>query len=296
VGLKKIFQTMKSESSILKPLDQYLLSLNSNEESDRATHVNSPSQISTCLRARYYARMGVQADYNAIDPRTRRIFDNGNFVHIRLQEYLTKQGILLMDEVPLRNDDYNIQGHTDGYLRLSKEEVGILEIKSIKQENFAKLKDAEYKHKEQALIYMYCAEMRRKHLRSKYKTEKEFLASVHLRAKYHESLYWFLESGNKHTKEEKIKFQVDLCMRSDEILFNTPQKITKVFVLYENKNSQEIKEFCVEWDMEIVKPLLEDCDYLEECIKTKTIPERAGKNKSDSVCRYCNFRSHCFVV
>lgn len=295
MALDSLFKTIKSEGYVLKQLDQYLLGLNNNEESDRAINVNSPSAISSCMRSRYYARTGAERDANSIEPRLRRIFDNGTGVHERLQAYLTKQGMLLMDEVPLRNDYYNIQGHSDGLLDLTESEIGVYEIKSIKSENFKKLKDAEHHHKEQASIYMYCAEERRKHLRRTYSNIFKFVKSKAERVKYFESIYQHLDGGKKYTKEEKIQMQVELNLKADKILFNTKKPITKVFIMYEDKNCQEIKEFCIEWDNSIIYPLLEGCKELNRCVEESILPNREG-TKSSQICRWCCFKGQCFIL
>ena len=106
MALKAVFSAMKREGYVIKDLDLYLLSLNATDE-DRAIDVNAPSQAGTCMRARYYARTGAPRDFGSVDARTRRIFDNGTKTHERLQEYLLKQGMLLMDEVPVHNYEYN---------------------------------------------------------------------------------------------------------------------------------------------------------------------------------------------
>lgn len=294
MALKAIFKTMKNEGYVVKPLEQYLLSLNSKEENDRAIDVNAPSQVSACLRARYYARTSVDKDPNSIDPRQRRIFDNGTHVHLRLQEYLTKQGLLLLDEVPIRNDEYNIQGHTDGFIKISPIEIAILEIKSMKTENFQKLRDAEPGHKQQASVYMFCAEERRKYLQETYTTREDFDKSLKERVKYYESLYQHLEDGNKYTREEKIAHQVELHKRADDILYGTPKPIKKCVILYEDKNDQSLKEFCIEWNDDIIIPILHDFNYLNQCVKEKSIPNRCATSKSDSACRWCNYKIECW--
>lgn len=124
---------------MVKPLELYLLSLSATD-SDRAINVNAPSAIGTCLRSRYYTRTNAESDPYSVDARTRRIFDNGSGVHERLQTYLKDVGILLMDEVPVLNETHNIQGHTDGILKLSDKELGVLEIKSINSKGFNELK------------------------------------------------------------------------------------------------------------------------------------------------------------
>lgn len=314
--LKAVFQAMKNEGYIIKPLDMYLLSLNS-KDNDRATDVNSPSQASVCNRANYYARKGYQND-GSIDPRTRRIFDNGTKTHERLQEYLLAEGILVSDEVPCINEEYNIQGHTDGFLCLGKKteeivnvprgvlqaklnipkytEIGILEIKSINSNGFTQLKDAKPEHKQQAMIYLYCAEERRQYLQSTYKDVAELLESTPERAKEFEQRYQHLQDGSKHTREEKIAFQVKLCLDADMVLFNTSKPIDKVVFLYENKDNQELKEYCVKRDDSILQATLGKYQRLNEACDTETIPEREGTSKSCSTCRWCNYKCECWVV
>ena len=236
MALKEMFQAMKKEGYVTAPLDRFLFE-QANKPNDRAVNVNAPSQAGKCNRANYYMRKQYDSD-GSIDPRTQRIFDNGTYTHERLQSYLLEMELLLMDEVPLINDPYNIQGHTDGFLNLN-DEVAILEIKSINDNQFGQLKDAKEEHKCQGLIYLYCAEDRRIWLHETYKTEEEFNASYDERYKYFEEHYQHMVGGRKFTREQKIENEVMLNMLSDNILFHTDKPITKVVFLHENKSSQE---------------------------------------------------------
>lgn len=299
--LKAVFKNIKTEGYVVKPLEKFLIS--NNEENDRAINVNSPSQASNCLRRNYYMRTGVQSD-GSIDPRTQRIFDNGTHVHLRLQEYLMKCGILVMDEVPCIDTDYNIQGHTDGYLTLSPPSIskgvtqytniGILEIKSINDNQFNQLKDAKPEHKEQAMVYLHCSEKRRQYLRSKYKNKMEFDLSRKERAEFFRSRYQHLQDGSKYTREEKIEMQIALNLQADKILFNTIRPITKVIFLYENKNTQDLKEFVVEHDTELMERILERYETLNKCIENEEVPEREGTSKSCTTCRWCQMTIECW--
>ena len=82
MALKSVFNAMKRDGYVVKDLDLYLLSLNGTDN-DRAIDVNAPSQIGKCLRQRFYARTGAESNSNAVDARTRRIFDNGTKTHER---------------------------------------------------------------------------------------------------------------------------------------------------------------------------------------------------------------------
>lgn len=297
MALKSVFNAMKREGYIIKDLDLYLLSLNE-EDNDRAVNVNAPSQIGKCLRQRYYARTGATRDSNAIDSRTRRIFDNGTKTHERLQEYLAEQGMLLMDEIPVLNENYNIQGHTDGLLALSKVEKGILEIKSINSNGFNQLKTAKEEHIHQGLSYVYCVEERRKFLHQHYENLEDLESDKKALMKSYATHYQHLKGGRKFTREEKIKFQCELHYKMDCILMTTNVPITKVVFLYENKDNQELKEFCVSSreakSQEILSGVLDDCARLNEYVEEGRVPPRCSSTKNCMECRFCSFAIECW--
>lgn len=315
MALKAIFNAMKNtDGYVLKKLDMYLLSLN-DKDGDRAIDVNAPSQVGACKRAIYYARLQYPSD-GSIDPRTRRIFDNGSFTHLRLQEYLAKCGILISDEVPCINEKLNIQGHTDGFLNLGTKtettikipkgkfivrktvpvysDIGILEIKSINSNGFANLKTAREDHQQQAMVYLYCSEERRKYLRKTYKNHIEFIRSEKEREAFFRSRFEHIKDGSKYTREEKIANQLKLCLETDTILFNAPNPITKVIFIYENKDNQEIKEYCVERDNALLEDVIAKYETINEAVANKQIPDREGTSKSCATCRYCNYKLECF--
>ena len=298
MGLKSVFSAMKKEGYVVGPLDLYLLSLEA-KDSDRAINVNAPSAIGSCLRARYYSRIGAPSDGYSVDARTRRIFDNGTGVHERLQAYLKKQGMLLMDEVPVINELYNIQGHTDGILKLSKDELGVLEIKSINSKGFSELKSAKPEHQKQGLVYLFCLENWRQMLHDKYKTEEEFNKSGISRSMKYHSFYTHLKDGSKFTREEKINFQVSLIKQMDEILYHCDKPLTKVVFLYENKDTQDLKEYCISstdpQSKGVLKEILEECEYLNDVIdNNKGVPPRCASSKNDNSCRWCNYKTECW--
>jgi hypothetical protein len=297
MALKSVFSSMKREGYVIKPLDYYLLTLNK-EDNDRAINVNAPSQIGSCLRSRYYARIGAEADPNTVDGRQRRIFDNGTGVHERLQAYLKKQGMLLADEIPVINTEYSIQGHTDGLLKLSSAEIGVLEIKSINSKGFSSLKGAKENHKLQGISYIYCLEERRKALHEKYKNMQAFLLDKKARYKYYEQFYQHLKGGTKHSRDEKIKFQCDLHNQSDKILMQTNIPITKAVFLYENKDTQELKEYLITTKSEegasYLDSILNECALLNNYVDKKKAPPREGTNRSCTQCRWCNYKIECW--
>lgn len=295
MSLNNLFQSVKQEGYIIKPLD-FFLEKQANADNDRAVDVNAPSQAGQCMRHNYYMRKQYDSDGD-IGARTQRIFDNGTYTHERIQNYLLEMNLLICDEVPLLNEEYNIQGHTDGFLDLPEDEVAILEIKSINDNQFNQLKDAKEEHKKQGLIYLYCAEERRQQLRNKYKTLEEFYASQEERAEYYSSKYQHMKGGRKFTREQKIQHEVDLNLICDDILFRTEKPITKVIFLYENKNTQDMKEYCVERSTvteHILIGVLNEYQALNEYCGEDELPPREGTSKSCQTCRWCDFKLECW--
>lgn len=291
MALKAIFKNLKQEdNSVIRRLDNYLLV--ACEESDRAINVNSPSQASNCLRANYYMRTGESND-GSIDPRTQRIFDNGTCVHERLQDYLKKADILVQEEVPVIDPLYNIQGHTDALFHLNKYELGILEIKSINSNGFNSLKEAKFEHRQQAMVYLYCTEKRRQELRAM--SKEDFIASESQRRSFYEKRYDHMKDGKSRTREEKIKFQVDLNLQMDELLYKTLKPINKIVFLYENKDNQELKEYLVEMDNDMIEDILARYEHLNYCVENEVIPDREGTSKSCMTCRWCNYKTSCWI-
>lgn len=297
MALKSVFNAMKREGYIIKDLDLYLLSLNE-EDNDRAIDVNAPSQIGKCLRQRFYSRTQATRDSNAVDSRTRRIFDNGTKTHERLQEYLTEQGMLLMDEIPVLDEDYKIQGHTDGLLAISKVEKAVLEIKSINSNGFTQLKDVKEEHRQQGLSYVYCIEKRRKYLHDTYPDVQFFEQDKENLMKEYARHYQHLKGGRKHTKEEKIQFQCELHYKMDSILMKTTVPVTKVIFLYENKDNQELKEYCVSSreakSQEVLSQILGDCAKLNEAVLKDKVPPREYTSKTSMECRFCPYAIECW--
>jgi hypothetical protein len=297
MALKVIFATMKHEGYVLKKLDLYLLQLEDKDE-DRRWDINSPSMSSQCSRAIYYSRTGVERDAFHIDARTHRIFDNGTHYHLRMQKYLTDMGIVLMCEVPAFDKDLEIQGSADGIIKLNEHELGILELKSINSGQYAKLIDALEKHKEQAQCYMSCIEKQRQYIQSIIKSPYQL--KKYLRAKstfdYYAKMYDHLKSGSHYTREEKLNYRVGQHIELDRILWHTPRPINKMIFLYENKDTQELKEFCVGWNQERVDMLEKKFKTINRCIKKHKVPPREGKSKSCEMCRFCDFRNTCFIL
>lgn len=261
---------------LIPAIEEVLNNFKSGE--DRKHGWNSPSSIGNCLRQSYFSRKGVTPDFISNDPRLQRIFDNGTGVHIRLQDYLKTNGVLLLDEAPVINDTYEILGTTDGLL-LDGDRLAVMEIKSIHSLGFNALKSAKSEHKLQAGIYLYCLnEMRKLLLRGHRKAIEKV---------YIDKLYTFLTDG-KRSKEEKIAERVATFKQTLDLLEKYPKPLLRTVFLYENKDTQELKEFSVE-DDGVVRDALGKFSTLNKYVDSSTVPPR----EKTFACNGCKYRKVC---
>ena len=137
---------------IIRAINDYLAK---RPKDDRATKCFHPSSLHKS--AEYLFKAYFEGDNGRdFEPRILRVFDNGHGVHERLQGYLEKAGVLLQAEVPVKNEEYEIVGHTDGIIEIDGVK-GLLEIKSINQTGFYGLFEPKPEHVLQLNIYMFCA-------------------------------------------------------------------------------------------------------------------------------------------
>jgi hypothetical protein len=296
MSLKNLFKVLKDEGFIVPRIDKFLLTYHGGTESEDRKHGwNSPSSIGKCIRAQYYQRtIGSPDERNA--PRTQRIFDNGNFVHDRLQGYLTKEGTLLIDECPVYNKDLQVLGHSDGIVRINELQLGILEIKSMNSDSFKNLHAAMPDHIEQANVYMFCLE----ELRQMLQGAKNAIAFNKLKKKvlkeYEDFISTFVKEGHKYSREEKIKYQVDTMAKTLDILWKCQRKIDKMYILYENKNDQDLKEYCVVWDDNLINDIKDKIKTINKHVAEEKVPARPIKatGKTCAHCRRCNYSTTCY--
>ncbi len=180
---------------LIKMIDGYLKNRARDKRLKECFHPSSLHKSAKSLYQIYF-----NGDQQPVPPRVQRIFDNGHGVHDRLQGYLKDIGVLIQTEVLLSNAEYEIEGTCDGIIEVG-DKKGVLEIKSINQNQFYALYEPKPDHLIQLNIYMFCLDLSRG------------------------------------------------CL------------------LYECKNDQELKNFFLKQDSEVLDPVLNKIKYVQECIK-----------------------------
>jgi len=65
-------------------------------------------------------------------------------------------------------------------------------------------------------------------------------------------------------------------------------------ILYENKDTQALKEFVYDTDKRVVATNHQLCTQLQRAIQTKKAPSREGTSPGCDVCKWCKFTQVCF--
>lgn len=210
-----------------------------------------PSSVGQCMRKNVYQMLGYIG--RPEDGNDLLVLENGTYFHNRMEHIFKDMGILISDELSLKDPDLAISGRSDAIiwdLDMTESEddtdviilhdpkgrkvyegprdlVKIIEFKSIKQERYQELKRVPKKNHIQQL-----------------------------------QLYFYLTG------------------------------IRKGAIYYENKNTQEQKQYDIVYDESIVDEVLEDIRQTVDYARRGELPDRPYL-PTDIPCRYCRFRDIC---
>jgi len=159
------------------------------------------------------------------EPRVLRIFDMGDYTHMRLMSVLFSLGIVRAVEIKTPSPEL-VHGRADAIIGSEDGKPIVVELKSSSGYKFDKLTEPEPDHLKQIQLYMH--------------------------------------------------------------YFKIPQGI----LLYENKNTQELKEFIVKYDLEFAQKTIKELEVLKEHIEKDVVPP-IPKVIEDWRCRYCEYQKEC---
>lgn len=97
-----------------------------------------PSEIGDCPRKIWYNMNGVKG--KDLEPRVIRVFDNGDYLHDRLNKYFESMNVLVKKEIPVT--DKVFKGHVDAVLLIDNKLI-LVDYKSIGSYGFKLMKTGE---------------------------------------------------------------------------------------------------------------------------------------------------------
>jgi len=157
------------------------------------------------------------------DPRVMRVFENGDYTHMRIMSSLFSIGAVKAIELALENE--LVRGRCDGIVVINNEPY-VLELKSINSFAFKKLERPKPDHIKQLMLY----------------------------------LHYF--------------------------------KIQRGIFLYENKDTQELKEYMMTYDQKMAESIVQDFHTLKHFIESNTLPP-VPMGLEEWECRFCDYSEEC---
>jgi CRISPR/Cas system-associated exonuclease Cas4 (RecB family) len=91
----------------------------------------------------------------------------------------------------------------------------------------------------------------------------------------------------KEPKQDNV-FQIQLYMHYFDI--------KKGILLYVDKDLQELKEFTIDYDKDMVLALLEDLHSLKVKVEQDVLPARLNDYPKNWQCQYCQFKQTCKLL
>ena len=206
-----------------------------------------PSSVHKCSRELCFELLGYEKPQ--MEPRILKIMDNGNFVHERYQKLWKDMGILVADEIPIKEENLRISGRMDALLNVENQ-IAIGEIKSSGNSPFTRMKDAnkpDPKFVAQLQLYMHLANVDLGVIYIENKNDQDVLEFwITYDEEYCKSLFEKLNTVRKYADDKKI-ISRDLAASLDS--FGADEK-----KLYKGKYTQ-YAFYC------------RYCDYRDECYK-----------------------------
>jgi len=222
-----------------------------------------PSEFHKCVRSLAYKYYNIKGN-NVIKPNLQRVFDNGDHMHLRYTSYFEKLGILygvwkcsnpMCEEKYGKEEKYGIQKPT-----VSCDKCGCTKYEYVEVEG----ENKEF--------------MIRGHMDGILKISGEFCV-IDYKSMYSNQFSRLQEPLDKHI----IQIEIYLWLLD----------LKSGILLYENKDSQKIKMFEVDYNEDLINKIIKRLGILKEIVLNKKLPSRPF-TKDSSKCKACEFHTTCW--
>jgi CRISPR/Cas system-associated exonuclease Cas4 (RecB family) len=250
---------------------------------DRHHDVFHPSAWGSCLRKVAYSYYNEKSKFleilpEEVDTRMERIFDNGHGVHARWQAY--------GDNSRLMRGAWRCANPICGAVYGDKEKLGI--FNPAREQGWACSCGCRETDYQEVLV-----------------EDKQFNFYGHVDAIFD------VRGSPFEQKDDADVFVVDFKSMKDEYFGELTQPkpehviqvhiymwllgLSAAVVVYENKNSQELREFVVKRNEKVIERIKEESAWMQAILKENLLPPRVdGAVRSDMPCRLCEFQKLCW--
>lgn len=245
-----------------------------------------PSAWGSCLRKmayQYYNEKFEFVEKSAvdIDMRMERIFDNGHHTHARWQDYIDRAGFL--------RGWWKCTNPTCGMVHGKEEPLGVFNPSRVDPEFCCPCGNSEKLEYEEVTVDSG----------PEYNFRGNVDAIVDVRGTPH-AVGGGMDIFVVDFKTMRGDFFLDLVHAKWDHVVQTHVymwllELQAAVVLYENKNSQELKELFVPRDDRLIERIKKEAKWLKEVLSRGKLPPRPSwARKNDFPCRFCEFAEHCY--
>jgi CRISPR/Cas system-associated exonuclease Cas4 (RecB family) len=218
-----------------------------------------PSSVDRCKRSVAYQMLGYPS--KMISGQSLLIMENGTSFHNRMEDIFERMGIMVAPELSLKHKDLRISGRSDAIIwnfLLSEGEEPGEEIVLFEKSNETQEEKEVYRGPNNFILIVEFKSIKNKNFQK-------------------------LPKG-KPLKKHEMQLQLYFYLTG----------IKRGLVWYENKDTQQIQYYIVEYDEAMINETIQYIRDVIVFVDGKDLPEREG-NPLDVMCRYCDFRNVCHV-
>lgn len=297
--------------SILGTLDTYLRWNRDKDSHKRTYEICHPSSFGKCLRLAQYQRYGdiglIEKPSSGIDSRVLRLFDTGHSMHERFASYFANLGVLrgIWECTNPFCGFYNDKGeHSPHDIEEAKsnppprrkygnnEKIGVLRPKKCLcgHEKFAYREVNVYSkelnfsgHVDSILDYSQFDSDIFNGTKKAFNSNRIPDHPVIVDYKTIASFGWRKIDRSGPSREYVVQLTI----------YNNLLDIPFGILLYENKDTSEIRCYKVEKNEHLFELLCSQSKLMNEMVETKRLPPPKPKQKKSTECRYCDYSGIC---
>jgi len=103
-----------------------------------------------------------------------------------------------------------------------------------------------------------------------------------------------LKSYNSYAMKYLKRAKSDAFTQAQLAMHLLEGDIRQAFVLYEGRDSAEIKVFYIKYNLEYVKVILAKLRIIKMAVETGQIPDKPVNSKGAKLCKYCDYKGQCW--
>lgn len=275
---------LKRNGRVLPKVELALVKKVEARNATRDTQHLHPSEISKkywCPRSSWYTINSAPKEAESFSFNRLNIFEEGNAIHSKWQSWLWDAGVL--------SGRWDCRDCDGTWFAKSPTECRFCQSTAIRYREVP-LRDDEHR-----IIGHADGEIEDDKGRALIEIKSVGLGTVRWEKP---SLYADYESGKLSLDDlwSNIKTPFAAHVRQGNIYMHC-RKVDTIVFIYEWKPSQQVKEFEVKFNPEIVAPILAGCKTVMEHLEAGVAPERPewATSKSCAGCKFCPFKKTCFA-